>query len=302
MNGLLLVNKPAGITSHDVVVRLRRAADIRRIGHAGTLDPFATGLMLVLLGRATRLSQFFLAMRKEYRLRLRLGEESDTLDVTGKIVRRTPVQVSEDQFRQALALFLGEIQQIPPMFSAVKMGGRKLYEMARRGLTVDRAPRAVSITQLQILCLNLPEAEILLQCSSGTYVRSLVHDLGRALGCGALVTQLCRTAVGPYRLNEALALPEREGMSPPGAGGVSPVAEDAGTGWKSAVISPDELLQEIPGRVVSGTEIERIRHGQDLARVGADQAGWVRLLDPERRLVAMGVVQETAVHPRIVLV
>ncbi|MBI4456330.1 MAG: tRNA pseudouridine(55) synthase TruB [Acidobacteria bacterium] len=287
MNGLLLVNKPPGITSHDLVVGLRRQTGIKKIGHAGTLDPFATGLMLMLLGRATRLSQFFLGMDKEYRLRFRLGEESNTMDVTGNILpRRLSVDVSVEQLQRVLDSFTGELEQIPPMFSAIKVGGKKLYQMARRGITVERAPRKVSVFVLQVCQIALPEVEILLRCSSGTYVRSLIHDIGQTLGCGALVTELHRTAAGPYRLAEAIDL------SAPG--------EE--TNWALCLIPLEKLLPEIPRCVIEGEEIDSVRHGRDLPWKEGALNDWVRLCDPEGRLIALGRIEGSRIHPRIVLV
>lgn len=286
MNGLLLLDKPAGLTSHDVVARLRTQTGIRKIGHGGTLDPFATGLLLVLLGRATRLSRFFLGMPKQYQARFRLGEESDTMDVTGKIQRRAPVDVSPDQLRQVLCSFTGEIEQVPPMYSAIKVDGRKLYEIARKGKTMERSARKVTIFELQLSRVEPPDVEISMQCSSGTYVRSLVHDIGKALGCGALVTELRRSAAGPYRLEQALRLP----------------CSTEQVDWASFLIPMERLLPELSRRVVSGPELDCIRHGRDLSRTAEDvRSEWVRLFDPEERLVALGRVEESRIHPSIVL-
>jgi tRNA pseudouridine55 synthase len=284
-DGLLLIDKPPGMTSHDVVTSLRRLTGIKKIGHTGTLDPFATGLMLLLIGRATRLSQFFLEMDKEYRVRLRLGEESDTMDVTGKLVQSRAVAVSSEDIEKTLHLFRGKIQQVPPMFSAVKIKGRKLYQMARRGLTMERPPRGVSVYSIEVLHPQIPELEILVRCSSGTYIRSLVHDLGQVLGCGAIVTALCRTEVGPYQLNQATPLAQSG----------SPID------WKALLIPMEDLLQNLPSRRAVGEELELIRHGKDLARTSESPDTWIRLMDAEGKLIALGQVGET-IHPSIVLV
>ncbi len=284
-DGLLLIDKPGGITSHDVVARLRTLTAIARIGHAGTLDPFATGLMLLLVGRATRLSQFFVGMNKEYRARLRLGEESDTLDVTGRILHVKPVNVSAESLRQTLISFRGEIEQVPPMYSAVKVQGKKLYQMARLGVAVERSPRAVSICALEVLETELPELELLVRCSSGTYIRSLVHDIGQKLGCGAIVTRLRRTETGPYRLEQATPLTELESKAD----------------WESSLIPIEQLLPDIPLRLVDELDVERVRHGKDLPRTSESPGGWVRLLGPNEKLIALGKVGETSIHPSIVL-
>jgi tRNA pseudouridine55 synthase len=293
MNGLLLIDKPPGVTSHDAVSRLRRHTGIRRIGHAGTLDPFATGLLLLLFGRATRLSQFFTGMDKEYRVRVRLGQESDTFDITGKVIRERPVDVSYEQFTRILRDFLGHIEQVPPMFSAVKIRGRRLYELAREGQEVERPSRSVSIHCLKMLTPQQDwtasgptrEAEILVRCSSGTYIRSLVHDIGARLGCGALVSELHRTAAGSYQVEDALLL------------------DHAGPDTiKANLIPMERLLQDIPSVTVSVVEFQRICHGQDLSPRPAVQQGWVRLLDQQENLVALGTVSQSGIHPDIVLV
>ena len=283
--GLLLVDKPPGITSHDVVSRLRDATGIARVGHAGTLDPFATGLLVVLLGRATRLSQFFVGMDKAYWLRLRLGEASDTLDVTGTVVQRRPVCVTASQLVSAADSFLGEITQLPPMFSAVRVGGQKLYRIARRGITVDRPARRVSVFELRLGQVDLPDVEMFLRCSSGTYVRSLAHDLGQALGCGALVTELRRTRVGPFGVE--VSLPLGDLVQSPSL-------------LLKAQIPLERLLPDIPRRIVSGEDAERICSGRDLAWDG-ETHDWVRLCDAEGRLLAMGRVGRGGIHPAIVL-
>lgn len=285
MNGLLLVDKPAGVTSHDVVARLRKEMGIRRIGHAGTLDPLATGLLPALLGQATRLSQFFQGMEKEYWVRSRLGQESDTLDVSGKILRCRPVSVSLEEIQRAAAALTGEIAQVPPMFSAKRAGGRRLYQMARSGVTVERSPRRVFVSRLEILKLELPEIELQVCCSSGTYIRSLVHDLGQMLGCGALVSALRRTAVGSYRVEDATPL-----QSDP---------EPAGR--ESLVISLEKLLPELPRRTVQSEEAARVCRGQALGRREDEPLGWIRLFDCDERLIALGRVEESRIHPRIVL-
>jgi tRNA pseudouridine55 synthase len=284
-DGLLLIDKPPGRTSHDVVTSLRRLTGIQKIGHAGTLDPFATGLLLLLIGRATRLSQFFLEMDKEYYVRLRLGEESDTMDLTGKIVQSGAVSVSSEDIERTVRSFRGKIQQVPPMFSAVKVRGRKLYQMARRGLAIERPPRTVSIYLIEVLQAQLPELEIVVRCSSGTYIRSLVHDLGQVLGCGAIVTALRRTEVGPYPLTRAIHLPQ-PGLT---------------LDWKSLLIPIEELLLDVPSRRVGGEELDLIRHGKDLARISETPDAWVRLMDSGGKLIALGKVGKT-VHPSIVLV
>lgn len=204
--GLLLVDKPQGITSHDVVDRVRRALGTRKVGHAGTLDPMATGLMLLGVGRATRLLRYVTGLDKTYEGTGRLGEETDTLDSDGQTTRRSDVNVTLERVEEVLASFTGDQEQVPPAFSAVKVGGRKLYESARRGERVEVSPRKVFVKAFDLLSFAAPDFEFRVECSSGTYVRSLVADAGTALGCGAHLTRLVRTHIGPFALAEASAI------------------------------------------------------------------------------------------------
>jgi tRNA pseudouridine55 synthase len=210
ISGLLLIDKPAGITSFDVVRRVRRALKVCKVGHLGTLDPFATGLLPLALGEATKLVQFLLEEPKTYRATLRLGVETDTQDLTGRITRQSEVLPQAEEIRQAAGKFMGEIDQAPPSYSAVHHQGTRLYKLARRGEAVEAPPRKVVIHRLEVEDITLPRVTILVECSKGTYVRTLAHDLGRALGCGAHLTGLTRLAVGPFRWEEALPLVEVE--------------------------------------------------------------------------------------------
>jgi len=209
--GIWAVDKPGGPggpTSHDIVERARRVFRVRRIGHAGTLDPLASGLLLLLVGRATRLMSRLERFGKSYDLTLRLGLRTDSYDVTGAVVEEREVRATEEERAAARGRFRGEILQVPPMFSALTRGGRPLYELARRGETVEREPRRVVVSRLDLVGFSPPEARLSLDCSKGTYVRSLAEDLGRELGCGAAVAGLRRTRVGPFTLEDALSLDE----------------------------------------------------------------------------------------------
>lgn len=207
---LLLIDKPDGPTSFGVVARVRRLAGVKKVGHAGTLDPFATGLLLVLVGKATRLQDGFLGADKRYLARLRLGATSDSHDRTGKVVECDGPLPDRAAVEAALVAFRGEIEQIPPMHSAIKIGGRRLYKAARRGETVERPPRSVRVDRLDLLACEGPFVDLDIACSKGTYVRSLARDLGEALGCGALVEELRRTASGEHRVEDAITLAELE--------------------------------------------------------------------------------------------
>lgn len=204
-SGFLLVNKPQGPTSHDIVNQLRRITGIRKIGHAGTLDPFASGLLIVAVGRqATKNISRFIKMGKEYIAELELGRTSDTFDRTGKTeIRPEAKEINRKTIKKILENFKGKQKQLPPMFSAKKIGGKKLYELARRGQTVERAPADIEISELKLLSYGWPKLKIKIRCSSGTYIRTLAHDLGQALGSGALASELERTAINGYNLSEA---------------------------------------------------------------------------------------------------
>jgi tRNA pseudouridine55 synthase len=201
--GLLLIDKPAGRTSHHAVDAVRRALGIRKVGHAGTLDPMATGLLLVGVGRATRLLRFLSGLDKTYQGTLRLGIETDTLDADGEILRTAEVSVSAAEVRRAMSALVGSSMQRPPAYSAVKVGGRKLYEAARRGQELEAAERPIRVTSFELLGLDGSSAEFEVVVSSGTYVRVLAAEVGRSLGCGAHLSRLVRTRIGPFELTEA---------------------------------------------------------------------------------------------------
>lgn len=204
MEGILLVDKPQGRTSFSLIRSLRRLTGIRKIGHAGTLDPFATGVMVMLIGREyTRLSEKLLLQDKEYLAEVSLGVSTDTYDCDGKVVARSKKKPSLGQVEKAIEYFQGEIEQIPPMYSAKKIGGKKLYELARKGEEVDRTPAIVKVNT-SLLTYNYPYLSIRIACSKGTYIRSIAHELGQRLGCGAHLSQLKRTRSGCFSIEECL--------------------------------------------------------------------------------------------------
>ena len=206
MTGIVIVDKPAGWTSQDVTARLRRVFGTRRIGHGGTLDPMATGVLPVFVGRATRGVEFFEHADKTYEAVLRLGTVTDTQDSTGTVLEKRPVTVTEAEFRNILPKFTGEIAQIPPMYSAIKVDGKKLYELARAGKEIERKPREITIFSLELLEFFGETAKIRVHCSKGTYIRTLCHDIGAALGCGGCMETLRRTAAGEYTLADSVEL------------------------------------------------------------------------------------------------
>ena len=213
LEGVLLVDKPSGMTSHDVVDRVRRALRMKRIGHAGTLDPMATGLLIILVGKATKLSQYLMSLDKEYVGTIKLGETTDTQDADGDVVATRPVpELTEAQLREAMQGFVGDQYQTPPMFSAKKLAGVPLYKLARKGREVEREPRFIRVSAFELTRFARPEFDVLLRCSKGTYVRTIAHDLGEKLGCGAHLSALRRTATDRFNISQAVSLADLEAM------------------------------------------------------------------------------------------
>ena len=207
MDGIIVVNKPSGMTSHDVVSRVRRKLNMRRVGHAGTLDPLATGVLIMLLGKSTKLFDRFVAFDKAYAATLKLGTQTTSADITGEVIGQKPFDhVSQIEVENVLKDFMGESQQMPPMVSAVKYKGERLYKLARKGIIVERPSRKIRIDVLKLIDFDLPQVRFYLECSKGTYVRTLAEDVGAKLGCGACITQIERTRVGDFRLEDAVKL------------------------------------------------------------------------------------------------
>jgi tRNA pseudouridine55 synthase len=279
ISGVLVVDKPIGLTSHDVVQIIRKGTNIRRAGHTGTLDPRASGVLVILIGPAVRLSEYVSASDKRYQAVIRLGQSTDTYDADGRVVRTSPVNITEEEFEKALKQFIGEIEQVPPPYSAVKVKGKKAYEMAREGEAVDLLPRKIQVYNLDLLEWAPPDAVIDVYCSSGTYVRSLAHDLGEALGCGAYLVGLRRTKSGRFTLRDAVPLRKlRESF-------------ENGT-WYQHLIPAAEALSDWPSVELTHTQVEDVRHGHripgdkelgNLARGISEQGELVALLefDPE---------------------
>lgn len=274
VSGVLVVDKPVGLTSHDVVQIIRRGTNIRRAGHTGTLDPRASGVLVVLIGPAVRLSEYVSASDKRYQATLRLGSSTDTFDAEGRVTSSASVDhITEEQFQQVLARFVGEIQQVPPPYSAIKVKGRKAYEMAREGEEVSLEPRTIHVYSLDLLEWDPPEAVIDVFCSSGTYVRSLANDLGAALGCGAHLIGLRRTKSGRFTLRDAVPLRRLE--------------ESFRTGdWYKYLIPAAEALGDWPAIELDADQVELIRHGHRIpAQAGSND--WVRGVSQQGDLVAL---------------
>lgn len=213
--GIFLVDKPQGITSHDVVARMRRVFRIKKVGHAGTLDPMATGLLLIMIGKATKVSQFLMSHDKEYTGTVRFGQTTDSQDADGEITEERPIpELSESQLLTHMGTFLGDQYQTPPMYSAKKVNGQALYKLARKGITIEREARVIHVSRFELTNFDLPHASFLVGSSKGAYIRTLAHDLGELIGCGGHLCELRRTAVGKFRIENAVTLEEIEKMSP----------------------------------------------------------------------------------------
>jgi tRNA pseudouridine55 synthase len=314
MDGLIVIDKPAGMTSHDVVARVRNLVGERRVGHTGTLDPFATGVLVVLVGRATRLAQYLSGAEKEYEAVIRLGYATDTGDVTGKRLECKEDFTAETQRAQslrredveaALASLRGEIEQTPPMYSAKKVGGRKLYELARRGEEVERKPVRVIISSFEdiahdgvLLTQNNDGSHDLkarVVCSAGTYIRTLAEDFGQRLGLGAHLAALQRTRAGRFTIADALTLERLSELAE--SGKIDP-----------ALISPDAAISHLPAVSLSADDVSRALHGVDLQIADAQDSDWpdgqpVRMRDADGELIAVGIFDQSRVglHPKVVI-
>ncbi len=306
MNGVLAIDKPAGVTSHDVVNAVRRIVHERRVGHTGTLDPFATGLLVVLVGRATRLAQFLSGARKEYEAVIRLGYATDTGDVTGRPLPITPESSSKlgrwtrDEIETAMASLRGAIDQVPPMYSAKKQGGRKLYELARRGEEVERAPVRVKIEAFELASdsgdLLKDNADgtfdlrVRVSCSAGTYVRTLAEDFGKRLNVGAHLAELRRSRAGDFHLGQAVTLEQLK----------TNIAEES---VGKILISMDAALSRFPFVSLSPEDVGRIQNGLQVNTRGAglEDGQKVRLRDEREGLIAVAEFVAGSLRPLVVI-
>jgi tRNA pseudouridine55 synthase len=305
MDGVLVIDKPVGLTSHDVVARARHILRERRVGHTGTLDPFATGVLIILLGRATRLAQFLSGVNKEYEAIIRLGYSTDTGDLTGNPIPGPPANPdtwTEEEIEAALQSLRGEIDQVPPMYSAKKVEGKKLYELARRGESVERKPIHVCIYEFaairpggQLIKDNLDgtfDFHTRVSCSSGTYVRTLAEDFGKRLHVGAHLAELRRTRVGDFSLDQAITLDELK---------IHFAEESIG----AVLVPPGAALSQLPFVHLTPEDASRANHGRE---VMVAEPNWsdgenVRMCDGDNQLVAVGRYDANtkSLHPRVVL-
>ncbi|MBN1230896.1 MAG: tRNA pseudouridine(55) synthase TruB [Anaerolineales bacterium] len=274
VSGVLVIDKPVGLTSHDVVQIIRRGTGIRRAGHTGTLDPRASGVLVVLVGPAVRLSEYVSASDKRYQATIRLGSSTDTYDSEGTVYESdVPVDVTEEEFNELLNSYIGEIEQVPPPYSAVKVQGKKAYEHARAGEEIELEPRLINVYSLEVLEWALPEIVIDVHCSSGTYVRSLANDIGEQLGCGAHLVGLRRTKSGRFTLRDSISLRRlRE-------------AFESGT-WAQYLIPAAEALGDWLTIELDADMLELVRHGHRLPAEGSTDQ-WARAISQQGDLVAL---------------
>lgn len=282
INGGLVVNKPRGISSHDTLDKLRKLLPEISIGHTGTLDPQAEGVLFALLGKATKISSFIEYWDKEYLAKIKLGVKTDTYDLEGKILEAVEeIQVTESEIKESVGSLVGEISQTPPVYSAIKYKGKKLYEYARAGVEIKPEKRKVTIKNLEIIGINLPYIELKIDCSKGTYIRSIANDLGEKLRCGAVLASLVRTKVGPYKLEQALTLEK-----------VEEICEQ--NKISDYIIPIPDILKDLPWIVVEEGCEKRIKNGMELKRenltlVGNFKSGeTVNVINTKGEVLALG--------------
>ena len=278
MDGIINIYKEAGYTSHDVVAKLRGILHQKKIGHTGTLDPDAVGVLPVCLGKATKLCDMLTEKDKQYRAVMQLGIETDTQDTSGTVTAEHPVTVSEGQVRQAIMDFIGEYDQLPPMYSALKKNGKKLYELAREGIVVERETRRITIHGIEIEKVELPYVTMLVDCSKGTYSRPRCHDNGQKLGCGAAMAQLVRTRSGMFSLEDAVTLKQTEEL------------RDAGT-LEEHILPVKQILSSLPAFICGKDHEKALMNGNQLkpgwGRAPQGMAETMMVLDSEENLIGV---------------
>ena len=297
IDGILLLDKPLHLSSNEALQRVKRLYQANKAGHTGSLDPLATGLLPVCLGGATKFSTYLLDADKHYRVRIRLGVTTTTADAEGEILETRPVVgVDEARLRAVMARFLGPIEQLPPMYSAVKHQGERLYKLARQGIEVERQPRTVTIHRLALIDLALPELELDVHCSKGTYVRTLAEDIGAELGCGGHVIGLRRTGVGPY------VEPERRFVTLEEIEDLIANEEDPYPALDSLLLPLESALEHWPAVRLTADAAFYLCQGQAVLVPQAPTAGLVRLYDPSRHFLGVGcILDDGKVQPKRLL-
>lgn len=289
LHGYLVIDKPAGWTSHDVVARVRKLTGERKVGHAGTLDPAATGVLPVAVGLATRSLEFLAESSKTYVAEITFGITTDSHDIDGSVVATAPTtDLDRTRVEQALESFKGHQMQVPPMYSAVRIDGHRLYELARRGEEVAREPRPIVIHEIELKDWQPPVATVCIDCSKGTYIRTLAHDLGVRLGCGAFLSNLVRVRTGPFTLGDAWTLAELSEI-------------DLAIEWTTVAVHPDAALESMPGIVIDERESLDWINGKPLAASSPATAEWVRVYDNRGRWLGVGRRADEAWQPHKVI-
>lgn len=293
IDGIVLLDKPAGMTSNAALQRVKRLFDAQKAGHTGSLDPLATGLLPICLGKATRVSAFLLDSDKGYRVRARLGQRTDTCDADGKVIAERDWQwVGEGDLDDAIARFRGEVEQVPPMYSALKQDGRRLYELAREGIEVERKARRIHFHKIERQAFEPPEFELEVLCSKGGYIRSLIDDIGEALGCGAHVTALRRTVVMPYDHPEMVTLEM-----------LAKLQETSMEALDRVILPTDSALTALPAIRLDADSAHYVCHGQAVFVPRAPTAGLVRLYAADDLFLGIGeVADDGRVAPRRLMV
>lgn len=274
LNGLINLYKPAGITSHGAVARVRRICDMKKVGHTGTLDPMAEGVLPICLGKATKVAGMLTDADKRYTAVMQLGKVTDSQDSEGRLLEEHPVNVNRQQLEQAAQKFQGEITQVPPMFSAIKIGGKKLYELAREGKTVERTPRVIRVYSISILEFDGVRATLDVQCSKGTYIRTICHDLGRELGCGAIMTNLIRTSSGMFDLAGTVTLQQLEECKNSGA-------------LEEILIPTDRVFESYPAYQAGEMDVKRILNGAAFQARGTNPGQIYRVYSPKGEFLCL---------------
>ncbi|MCI8520614.1 MAG: tRNA pseudouridine(55) synthase TruB [Clostridia bacterium] len=279
MNGIIIIDKPLGRTSHDMVYEMRKVTGIKKIGHTGTLDPMATGVLPVCIGSATKMADMLTLSDKSYIAELVLGRTTDTQDADGKVLTECEVNCSEEEIRCAVNSFVGEIEQVPPMYSAIKQNGKKLYELARQGIEVERKPRKVTINSIDILEISGERVKIDVSCSKGTYIRTLCEDIGKKLGAGAYMNTLRRTRTGQFTIEESHTLSEIKELKENG-------------GIESIMIPADRMFTEYPSVTLNPKQVKSVTNGVAMTYREGQEGQTYRVYDNENKFLCISRITD----------
>ena len=276
IHGIVLLDKPGGMTSNVALQKIKRLFNAKKAGHTGSLDPLATGLLPICLGQATKISEYLLHSDKKYTTIIKLGETTDTLDSEGEVLEKKEVDISDDQIQDAIAQFRGEIKQVPPMYSALKKDGQPLYKLARKGEVIERPSRDMTVHSLDAIRLDQFHVQLKVHCSSGFYIRSLAHDLGQVLGCGAHVVELRRTAIKNVGLDQTLTITELEKL----------------TNLNDVILEIDSLIKDIPELIINDQQAQSLLHGKLTMADKSQTTALSRLYTDNGKLFGIGRINE----------